>query len=157
MSFTRAVPLDLEGCTGDQVTVALDGLPGVWSVEDVSICWDAVTGLPEESLEAVSATGPSGEDIRPLLRAEDGRYCTLLPPQAAELRYRAGETNAAFAWTYCIEASGYLHLWYGQGGESGLATRFALIPQPMRREFVRRMLGRPDLVLAVFDEMTTPD
>lgn len=151
VSFTRAIPIDLAGVDGDTFTVALDGIAEVWDVEDVSVSWDAVDGLEEDVLPVASCTGPDGMDIRHLLAATDGRYCTLLPPQAVDLRFRTGATDAGSVYSYRIEASGYLHLWYMRTGQSELLARFAFVPPVARRAFVRELLDHPSLVLALLE------
>ncbi|MDT8325348.1 MAG: hypothetical protein RRA94_14640, partial [Bacteroidota bacterium] len=147
VAFTRAVPLDFAGTRGDVVSVRLDALPGLWEILDVRLAWEFADGLRSEELPVVSCVTDGGSDARSLLAAADGSYCTLLPPEAVDVVCAAGADEGSGVWTYVVEATGYLHLWYRPHANSGLFAAFDDIPPAERRHFVRDMMGRPALVL----------
>ena len=147
VAFTRALPLDLACEAGENVVVELAALPGLWDIRDVRIAWEFTDGLQSEQLSVVSCITTEGVDAGEALSGEDGRYCTLLPPEAVDIECAAGPADASAAWTYVVEAAGYLHLWYRPQTNSGLFAPFADVPPAKRRNFVREMMGRPSLVL----------
>jgi hypothetical protein len=147
VAFTRAVPLEFPAAGGADVAVQLSALPGLWDILDVRIAWEFADGLRSEELPVVSCVTDGGSDARSLLAAADGSYCTLLPPEAVDVVCAAGADEGSGVWTYVVEATGYLHLWYRPHASSGLFAAFDDIPPAERRHFVRDMMGRPALVL----------
>jgi hypothetical protein len=153
--FTRAMEFDAGCIDGDELAVTLQALPGLWEVQDARIAWDAVGGLESTPLTLQECIGPANHDERRTLTEEDGEYCTLLPPQAVDFTFAVPPTDAGLAQSYVIEAAGYLHLWYGgEDAQPGLFAAFERIPLNERRTFVREMMGRPELVLPMLQQLT---
>jgi hypothetical protein len=148
VNFVRALPLDLRGIEGEELTVTLkEEVTGLWDISEVRISWDAEDGLQEKALSVERHDESPGVDFGGLTTGGDDRYCVLLPPQQVELFYRIDAANPEYAYSYCLEASGYLHLWYPSNGKSRLFAAFEYIPPSERRNFVRVLMGQSALVL----------
>ncbi|MCB2205758.1 hypothetical protein KQI65_13515 [bacterium] len=145
--FTRALPFSVKDLQGEQLRLQLQSLPGLWEVLDVRIAWDPVAASPPEELRMLRCIDENGGDRLSAVQAEDGEYCTLLPPQRIDLRFANPTISGEERYTYAVEAAGYLHLWYTPGKTSELFADFEAVPESARLAFVKSMMQRPDVVL----------
>ncbi len=134
----------------------LASLPGLWEVLDVRIAWNAREIHESTALRMRQCQGPRESDAYSLLAEEDERYCTLLPPQAVEMSFAVDAAADTAAYSYVVEASGYLHLWFRPGEQRELFAAFDSVPSGERRAFVRSMMGRPELVLPLLSVLANP-
>lgn len=114
VSEDRAVPLDLEGVSGDSIRIMLTPPIGFWKLNWFAMGYtDSQDTVSVTELQAVSAVAHDGADICQELLAEDGLYYVSPEPgQMAELVFAAPPEDPELERTIFAQVSGYydMHL-----------------------------------------------
>jgi hypothetical protein len=120
----------------------------VWRIDAVALDWSPVRPLPATPLRLVSATGPSGEDVRDEIGADDRHYTVLLPPDRLDLAFAAGRVPAGRRVAYAVAARGYLMEWDPPAAEARPLAPASWVPAAQRIETLKEILRHRDLALA---------
>jgi hypothetical protein len=169
VTFTRGLRIRVPGGAGDTVRVRLRSMADVWRIDAISADWTPAAPLPMRPVDLLSAIGPGGTDMRPLLRSDDDRYAILLPPDRVEMTFAGagaepgartlmpGKTAPNSRTVYVVAGRGYLHEWIpaqAGDGESGIgrsdeaaASLAAMVPEDQRIDFLKELLKHREIVL----------
>ena len=153
VTFTRALRIRVPDGAGDTVRVRLRSMADVWRIDALSVDWHAARPLPMSRVDLRSATGPSGEDLRGEIAADDGRYALLLPPDRVDLAFASGDSRRDERVAYAVAARGYLIEWEPRLAEDGPVLPSAVVPAGQRISFLADLLEHRNLALRpVYEE-----
>lgn len=145
VTFTRALRIRIPDRAGDSVRVRLRSMADVWKFDAISAEWGDAEPLPMTPVEMVSAIGPSSEDLRDAIGADDGQYAILLPPDRVDFTFVAAPGGGRVA--YAVAGRGYLHEWEPRGADAGRTMLASWVPEEGRIEFLKELLKHRDLAL----------
>jgi hypothetical protein len=97
--------LDLDETVGETLEVALAPPAGVWRINSVAVDFSPDVPIEMQEIAASSAVGPDGEDLREVLKANDGAYFVQPETGTSALlafpvpRRRPGHDRTVFAKT----------------------------------------------------------
>lgn len=153
VTFTRALRIRVPDGAGDTVRVRLRSMADVWRIDALTVDWHDARPLPMSRLDLRSATGPSGEDLRSEIAADDDRYALLLPPERVDLAFASGAKRRGGKVAYAVAARGYLMEWEPPVADDNRALPGAGAPADRRIAFLTELLEHRDLALApVYEE-----
>ncbi len=147
VSFMRALRIGVPDGAGDTVRVRLRSMADVWRIDAISADWSDARPLPMTRVDLRSAIGPSGEDLRKALGADDDRYAILLPPDRVDLAFAATESKTGARVAYAVAARGYLMEWDPPAAEDGSTAPGSGLPADRRIAFLEELLKHRDLAL----------
>ena len=147
VAFTRALRLRIPDQAGDSVRVRLRSMADVWKIDAISAEWGDAEPLPMTPVDLLSAIGPSNEDLRDEIGADDGHYAILLPPDQVDLTFAAARPPAGGRVAYAVAGRGYLHEWEPRGADSGRTMVASWVPEEGRIEFLKELLKHRELAL----------
>lgn len=148
VSFARSLRIRIPDRAGDSVRVRLRSMADVWRIDAISAEWGDAQPLPMTPLRMLSAIGPAGEDLRDDIRADDGRYAIMLPPDRVDLTFAAARPAAGSRVAYAVAGRGYLHEWEPRRMAGGISSFASQVPEEGRIEFLKEMLKHRQLALA---------
>jgi hypothetical protein len=146
VTFTRALRLRVADGAGDTVRVRLRGMADVWKIDAIAADWTDAPELPMTPVKLLSAVGPDGEDLAPLIGADDTHYAVLLPPDRVELNFAAPAREAGARVAYAVAGRGYLHEWDPENAAAGTES-VAWAPGERRLDLVKELLKHREIAL----------
>ena len=153
VTFRRGLRIHVPDGAGDTVRVRLRSMADVWRIDGISADWTAAEPLPMRPVKLLSAIGPGGEDLRPLLSAGDDRYAILFPPDRVDLAFAGPQTAPGAKVFFAVAGRGYLHEWIPEGTADGVASLAAMVPRERRIDFLKELLKSREIVLqSVYEE-----
>ena len=117
-----ALPLDLTGVTGDRVEVRLESTPNFWMVDYVALGEGAAEPQVRE-IPLERALRGDGQDMAPLLAAEDRSYWVMEQGDSADISVPVPPVPAGLARSYILKTAG----WYRIHGAELAAADTALL------------------------------
>ena len=147
VDFTRALRIHVPPGAGDTVRVRLRGMADVWTIDRLAADWTVAHALRSSPVPLVSATGPSGEDVREELGSDDAHYEILLPPDRVNLAFAATRSPGGEKWAYVVAGRGYLHEWDPETASTAPAAFPASADADASIEFLKELLKHRELAL----------
>ena len=147
VTFTRSLRVRIADPKGDSVRVRLRSMADVWKIDAISAEWGDAEPLKMTPVAMLSAIGPSNEDLREAIGADDDHYAILLPPDRVELRFAAARSPAGGRVAYAVAGRGYLHEWDPRGENASRAVVASWVPEERRIEFLKEVLKHRELAL----------
>ncbi len=146
-SFSRVVRFSVNQVSGGVVKLRLSCLKDVWKFDAIQVDWSPSYPLRPMPVKLLSALGSDGSDCTGLITRPDAGYLVLLPPEKAELRYRAIAPSPGKKIVCALGVQGYLHEWIDRSGTASLPSWCALIPSSQRLDVLKELLQHPAVFL----------
>jgi len=123
------------------VRIRLDSTPDLWLVDRVAIDYTPERDVTARELRAGTARDTRGQDVRPLLAAEDGAEYVIAPGDTAEVTFRVPAVPHGLARTYLARTTGWYRISVREAGEpqSGFLARLETEPGAVARYSIVRM------------------
>src|SRR5262245_19676520 len=103
----QVMPVDFSRVRGDLVRVRVSSIPSFWLIDQIGLATRSAARFFQKELSLVSAADSTGQDVRPLLKANDGRTHLMKRGDAAHLSFRAPTIRKGYRRTYLSRASGW--------------------------------------------------
>src|SRR6266446_6041181 len=131
ISKRQVAVLDLRGVVGDTVRVRLESVPSFWLVDRVALDYAPERPIEITEINAASAVGMEGNDVRGLLGTADDRALKLEPGDSAQLSFVVPDAPAGKARTYLLRTHGWYRIHAPEVGEPDVALLSALQSDPL--------------------------
>jgi hypothetical protein len=107
ISESRAIPLDLSGVSESAVQIRINPPIGFWSLNSFHLAWEE-DSTRVTTLNAISASGPRGQQTIDALRSDDNDYLVFPDKETdAELAYQSPPTTPGMTRTIFAETRGW--------------------------------------------------
>jgi len=123
--------LDLRGVVGDTVRVRLESVPSFWLIDRVALDYAAERAIEITEINAASAVGMEGNDVRGLLGTADDRALKLERGDSAQLSFVVPDAPPGKARTYLLRTHGWYRIHAPEVGEPEVALLSALQSDPL--------------------------
>lgn len=131
ISKRQVAVLDLRGVVGDTVRVRLESVPSFWLVDRVALDYAPERAIEISEINAASAVGMDGKDVRGLLGTADDLVLKLEPGDSAQLSFVVPDAPAGKARTYLLQTHGWYRIHALEMGEPDVALLSALQSDPL--------------------------
>jgi hypothetical protein len=135
------VLLDLSRAAGETVRVRLNSTPNFWLIDRVAIDFSPDHPLHATELRPVTARDLRGDDVLPLLDAQDSAEYVIAPGDTAEITFRPPPTPRGKHRSYLARTTGWYRMTTPESGAppTALLDHLETEPYAAARYSVKRM------------------